>query len=758
MLNVLKEEILQEGPEHVVNLKTIEGADYIVAEEAVFRIGALAKLADIAESQVIQSRLPILSQAAASVATPIIRNSATIGGNICQDTRCEHYRSSHYQNGRKNCYRKGGDECLALEESSENHSVFGGMKIHESACTNACPAEIDIPAYMDRLRTGDIDGAIEALMTANPIPALTGRACAHFCQQACIRSGHDESVAIRNVERYLGDYVLANSKQFYPAPSMESGKKVAIVGSGPGGLSAAYYLRKAGHRVVVYDKTQEAGGMLRYAIPAYRLPRHFMKDTITALENMGVEFVLNTEVGKDMSPEKLEKEFDKVLYSTGAWKRPVIGFDGEELTVFGLKFLSDLHNCTNDKLGKDVLVIGGGSVAMDVATTAKRLGAENVTLVCLESEREMPAVKEDVRAAREQGVTIVNSWGIGKVIQDGKKIKGMEFVKCLSVFDTRKRFSPKYDTNDKKILEADSIFMAVGQAVDLSFLKEEYQLKLSPRRLVEIDETTRMTSKKNVYAGGDMTTGPATVALAIKSGRAAADAMNNDFGVEVYAGSDGSVEPLFLKFDAVGTMKKDASELPLRLPKDRSLDQEDRYAGLSWEEAKDESTRCFNCACLAVNPSDISPVLVALDATVRTTERGIEAADFFTKTPMLDCVLSKGELVKEIEIPAREGYRVSYEKLAASDAKKFAVLSVASAYKVEDGRILDARIVLGGVAPVPYRVRDIEEFVKGKRIDRDVAAQAGQMAYKNAALLSGSANKMNALAATVRDSLLNAIK
>ena len=161
LVNVLKEEILEEAPDKVVNLKTIEGADYIRAGKNSFKIGALAKLVDIAESPVIQKRLPILSKAAVSVATPIIRNVATIGGNLCQDVRCEHYRYSHHDGGRKDCYRKGGKECLALLGKNENHSIFGGMKIHNSPCTDNCPARIDIPSYMERLRNDDLDGAAQ---------------------------------------------------------------------------------------------------------------------------------------------------------------------------------------------------------------------------------------------------------------------------------------------------------------------------------------------------------------------------------------------------------------------------------------------------------------------------------------------------------------------------------------------------------------------------------------------------------------------
>ena len=182
---------------------------------------------------------------------------------------------------------------------------------------------------------------------------------------------------------------------------------------------------------------------------------------------------------------------------------------------------------------------------MDVASTAKRLGAANVTMVCVEKEEEMPAGKEDIKRCREEGVNILNSYGVSKVIRDGDRIKGMELVKCLSVFDEDKRFAPKYDRNDKEVIEVDSILMAVGQAVDLSFLDEKYQFKLTTRGLVAIDEKTYMTSRKGVYAGGDMTSGPATVVKAIAAGHGAANAINKDLGIKVHDECDVSVEPRF---------------------------------------------------------------------------------------------------------------------------------------------------------------------------------------------------------------------
>ena len=757
LIGVLKAELLEEAPDAVVNLKTIKGASYIDAEGDCFKIGALTKLVDIAESAVIQKRLPILSEAAVSVATPNIRNKATIGGNICQDVRCWYYRYPHSAGGRIVCARKGGKECLALHGRNQYHSVFGGMKVRSSACSGNCPAGTDIPAYMERLRNGDLDGAARIIMKFNPIPALTARVCAHFCQETCNRNGHDEHVGIGSAERYVGDYILENSGKYYRAPNRSSGKRVAIVGSGPAGLSAAYFLRGEGHSVVVFDRMEEAGGMLQYAIPAYRLPKGYVRNTVAALKGMGIDFVMNTEVGKDITPAKLEEDFDRVFYDIGAWKRSVIGLEGEELTVFGLHFLIEVKNWMEGKLGKDVLVVGGGNVAMDVAVTAKRLGAANVTLVCVEKEEEMPAGKEEVERCREEGIKILNSYGVNRVLRDGDKIKGMELVKCLSVFDENKRFAPAYDRNDQRIVEANSILMAVGQTVDLSFLDEKYQLELTARGLIAVDQDTYMTSKKGVYAGGDVTSGPSTVVKAVAAGHGAANAINKDLGAGEDPKDEDSVEPPFLRFDEEGIKKKEACKLPLRPPSERSLDLED-HSGLDWEQIREEAARCCDCGCLAVNPSDISPVLVALDAVVKTTERSISAVDFFTKTPLVDHVLHKGELVREIQVPACDDYKVSYHKLRLRGGLEFAIVSLASAYKVDGGKILDARIVLGGVAPVPYRMREVEAFVKGKQMNEKVAIEAGKLACKNAIRLQENSYKLQEIKISVKKSLLNAVQ
>jgi NADPH-dependent glutamate synthase beta subunit-like oxidoreductase len=516
------------------------------------KIGALAKLSAIAESKAVKEKVPMLAEAAKSVATPLIRNLGTIGGNICQDVRCWFYRYPHEAGGRLECSRKGGNACYAIRGDNRYHSVFGGMKTQSTPCTRNCPASTDIPGYMEQLRLGNIPGAAQIIMRVNPLPAVTSRVCAHFCQDECNQCAWGESVAIHNVERYVGDYIFEHKELFYRTPNESTGKKIAIVGAGPSGLTAAYYLRKAGNEVTVYDSKAEAGGMMMYAIPAYRLPKDIVRKFTAALVDMGIKFILNTKIGDAIAPADLEKQYDSVYYATGAWKRPVLGLAGEELTVFGLDFLMEVHQWMKGKIGQEVLVTGGGNVAMDVAVTARRLGARKVIMACLESEAEMPAGKEEIARAREEGIEIMPSWGLSKVVSENGVVKGMELKRCTSVFDENHRFNPQYEESERTIVRAENILMAVGQKVDLSFLDEKYQIQLSERGLIDVAEETQMTSRKGIFAGGDVTTGPATVIQAIANGHKAARGINRYLGIDPHECNGMQTETPFLSFDLQG--------------------------------------------------------------------------------------------------------------------------------------------------------------------------------------------------------------
>jgi NADPH-dependent glutamate synthase beta subunit-like oxidoreductase/CO/xanthine dehydrogenase FAD-binding subunit len=752
LLGVLKEEILPEYPSEVVSLKWIPDACKISVVGDNVKIGAMAVLNDIVESGVIKENVPMLAEAAHTVGTPNIRNVATLGGNICQDVRCWFYRYPHEAGGRLVCSRKGGDTCYALQGDNRNHSIFGGMKTHATQCTLECPAATDIPAYMEQLRNGDITGAAGTIMRVNPMPALTSRVCAHFCEGKCSRSLTDESVSIGAVERFVGDYILDRPKEFYPFPERETGKSVAIVGSGPSGLSAAFYLRKAGNNVTVYDIKKEAGGMLMYAIPHYRLPKNLVRKFVSHLRNMGVDFTLETTVGKNISPAEIEKKFDAVYYATGAWKRPILGLAGEELTIFGLDFLVEVNEWMKGKIGGEVLVTGGGNVAIDVAITAKRLGASKVALACLEPLDGMPAGKEEIARAREEGIEIMPSWGLDRVLEENGAVKGMRLKRCVSVFDGHGSFNPQYDENEKTSVYAENILMAVGQKADLSFLDEKYQMQLNRRGLIDVAEDTQMTSRRGVFAGGDVTTGPATVAKAIAAGRSASRGILSYLGIP--RGDDPKPQKDFLvTCDTAGILKKTGAKLRELPPNERNITDEDTFS-LTEDEALEEAKRCQNCGCYAVNPSDIGTALVALDATISTTQREIGAEEFCTSALTVSDQLNKGEAITDISIPIERDVTARYDKFRLRDAIDFAVASVATKYKLKDGKFETARIVFGGVAPIPMRCREAEEYLTGREPTNEVAEQAAEIAARGAMPFEKNAYKKNELKALIKTSVL----
>ena len=749
LIGVLKEQILEDYPEKVVDLKTVRGGEYIKQDGDTIEIGALTKLCDIVKSDLLNEKAPVLSQAARSVATPLIRNVATMGGNICQDVRCWFYRYPHGIGGRMDCMRKGGKECYAVMGDNRYHSIFGGMKVHTTQCSVQCPANTDIPAYMERLRKGDVEGAAHILMEANPIPMITSRVCAHTCQEQCNRCGSDESVSIHGVERYVGDYILEHPDTFYRAPETETGHKVALVGAGPAGLSAAYYLRKVGHDVTVFDKMEEPGGMLTYAIPNYRLPKSYVKQVAAAYEKMGIRFRLGCCLGEDIQAEDLEKEYDNVFYATGAWKRPVLGFDGEEFTEFGLQFLMEVNQWMNKKDRRHVLVVGGGNVAMDVAITARRLGAESVTLACLESEPEMPASREEIARAREEGIEIMPSYGVSKAIYEGSQVTGMELMRCTSVKDENGRFNPRYDREETLRVSADSILMAAGQKVDLSFLGDKYGLALE-RGLIQVDKDTQATSKSGIYAGGDATTGPATVIQGVRSGRNAAEAINRGYAVM----PERRREDKFIHFDTAGVKEEHAVKDKELSAAERALDKEDSFT-LTGEEAAREAGRCMNCGCYSVNASDISPVLILLDARIVTTKKTVRAADFFTTRLKAADMLDTDELVTAVRFRVPEGYTTAYDKFRVREAVDFAIVSLAYAYRMKDGLIEDARIVLGGVAPVPMERKKVEAFLAGRKPDEALAEAAAELAVEGTAAMANNSYKIQEVRALIKKMILD---
>lgn len=757
LLGTLKDKILPAYPETIINIKTIPNLDYIREDTGGLKIGALARLEEIAQSPVVKEKYKLLAEAAEAVATPQIRRMGTIGGNLCQDVRCWYYRYPHSVGGRILCYLKGGKGCYALTRENQYHSIFGGLRDTSSPCSSACPGGVDIPSYLSQIREGDLPQAARTLLKTNPLPSVTGRVCPHFCEQECNRGDFDESVSVRDIERFMGDYILENAGEIIKAPEADSGKSVAIIGSGPAGLAAAYYLRMAGHRVTVFERMEEAGGMLAYVIPAYRLPKDIVRRVVKAIENTGVEFKLKVDVGKDVTLDDLKRDFDSVFIANGAWNPVSIGLEGEESTRFGMEFLTNINLGVKEVPGKKVLVIGGGNAAVDVAVSALRLGAEEAIMACLESREEMPALPWEIELAVEQGVKLLPSWGPHRVLKSGGKVRGMELVRCTSVFDDQGCFAPTYNNAVKETVEADQIMMAVGYATDLSFIDPGSSLKVD-HGLIAVALETQATDVPGVFAGGSVTHGPATVIEAIAAGKKAAAAMDvylKGVGVKAEDEDEKAAEP-FLKFNSDYLKKTSRVKMPKLSVAERSIDVEDTL-GLGLSEIEGEANRCFNCGCVSVSSSDMGVVLVALGARVEITgPRGVRTVPIEELFGSLRTILEADEMVTEIEVPPPPaGAKQTFIKFRLRESVDFPIVSVASVITVDGGVCQDARIALGAVAPAPIRATMAEEAIRGKIINTKTAEAASEAAVTGAIPLKMNAYKVEITKTLVKRAILS---
>jgi NADPH-dependent glutamate synthase beta subunit-like oxidoreductase len=464
-------------------------------------------------------------------------------------------------------------------------------------CQAACPLHVDVKGYITLIAQGRFEDALRLIEEKVPFPGIMGRVCTHPCEAQCERAEVDEAIAIAALKRCAADY--AEGVEWDLSMDEQREERIAIIGSGPAGLMAAYDLRKKGYQVTIFEALPFPGGMLRVGILEYRLPREVLQSEIARVLSLGIELKLNSPVHKldDLFDEGYQAIFIAIGLHQGR-KLPIAGADLDGALI-GLSLLRDVNLGQRVKLGQKVLVLGGGGVACDVARVARRLGVPEVHMACLESREAMPAHPWEVQGAEEEGVSIHPSRTFAKILGDNGHVTGVE---CLTVkwmmFDEQGQLHLETIEGSEHILEADTVIFAIGQELDLT-LTLDGGINLSQGGTIAVNPVTLETGCPGVFAGGDAVTGPASVIDALAAGRKAAisiDRYVNGQDLTISREGEGA-QASKLVVDIQGVAKKERVAMPTLAVDWRRANFQEVELGLSKEEAEKEAERCLSCEC-----------------------------------------------------------------------------------------------------------------------------------------------------------------
>lgn len=465
--------------------------------------------------------------------------------------------------------------------------ILDNLRLKLAPCRQACPLEVNCQGYIQLILRGEDRAGLEMVERELPFPGILGRLCSAQCEAGCQRKKETgEAVAIRALKRYLSD--AGAGETVLPAKAPASGKRVAVVGSGPAGMLAAWDLLVKGHAVTVLDAEPEPGGMLRWAVPAFRLPSEVLAAEWGKLEALGARFQGNTTLGSDISVEKLGRDYDAVVLALGCpWPRR-LGIEGEDAqgVIHALEMLKAVRGDKPPRLSGKVVVIGGGEVALDAAQTALRLGAKQVTVVSLEDRQGMPAGPEALALAQAEGVVLDGSWGPTRILTSGGVVTGLEFRRCLGVLDAQGNFAPSFDDGILRSMEADAVIVAIGQERDASL----------PGGPGSCDPLTQQSPADKVFLAGDGLSGPSTIVQAMASGRRAAESAHRLLtGQHLGYGRD-YPGPVETEFDIDTSRGSDARRVAMPLHHLAGAgDFAELEQGLSAAQAKSEAGRCHGC-------------------------------------------------------------------------------------------------------------------------------------------------------------------
>ncbi len=511
-----------------------------------------------------------------------------------------------------------GDQPWGEHMWSHNYRDTNRINCYDTGtapCKTACPAHIGIQGYLQLAKEGRYEDALALIKKDNPLPAVCGHVCNRRCEDACTRGTIDEAVAIDEVKRFIAERDLNAETRFIPKktiPSLKGGfkEKIAIIGAGPAGLSCAYFLALTGYKPTIFEKNAEPGGMLRYGIPSYKLEKDLLAAEIDVIRQLGVEIRCGVEVGKDVTIEDLREQGYKGFYAAIGCQRgrkPGISGENAEGAYTAVDFLRKAGVSECFPLEGDVVVVGGGNVAIDAARVSSRCTDAKISMFCLETREKMPASNEEIEEALEEEIELNCGWGPKEILEEDGHVSGIVFKKCTRVFDAQGGFSPEYDENDTVTVPCRHVIFSVGQAIDWGHMLDNLHVELRPNGGALANKLTYQTSEPDIFVGGDVYTGPKFAIDAIAAGREGAVSLHR-YVHENCTLIIGRNRRDFIELDKenikVETYDSSSRQIPPKADvKEQAKTFRDLSQSLSEEQVKKETSRCLSCGASVVDPN-----------------------------------------------------------------------------------------------------------------------------------------------------------
>ncbi|WP_270499380.1 FAD-dependent oxidoreductase [Blautia intestinalis] len=565
-----------------------------------------------------------------------------------------------------------GDQPWGEHMWSHNYRDINRINCYDTGtapCKTACPAHIGIQGYLQLAKEGRYEDALALIKKDNPLPAVCGHVCNRRCEDVCTRGTIDEAVAIDEVKRFIAERDLNAETRYIPEKTVPSLKgefeeKIAIIGAGPAGLSCAYFLALTGYKPTIFEKNAEPGGMLRYGIPSYKLEKDLLAAEIDVIRQLGVEIRCGVEVGKDITIEELREQGYRGFYAAiGCQRGRKPGISGENArgAYTAVDFLREAGAKESFGLEGDVVVVGGGNVAIDAARISSRCTDAKISMFCLETREKMPASNEEIEEALEEGITLNCGWGPKEVLEEDGHVSGVVFKKCTRVFDAQGRFSPEYDENDTITVPCRHVIFSVGQAIDWGHMLDNLHVELRPNGGAIANKLTYQTSEPDIFVGGDVYTGPKFAIDAIAAGREGAISLHR-YVHEHCTLTIGRNRRDFIELDKenikVDAYDTSGRQIPPKADvKEQAKTFRDLSHSLTEEQVKKETSRCLSCGASVVDPNK------CIGCGICTTKCMFDAIHLHRELPGASVMRTSEEKLKYI-LPnmVKQSIKVKFKK------------------------------------------------------------------------------------------------